>query len=402
MKSIKYIFKKGHGPSSSHTMAPARAAEIFLENAAKTSFFRITLFGSLAATGKGHLTDEIIEKILSKEKTQIVWDPETNPFNHPNAMKFEELNSYGEVIREKDFISTGGGVLLGEDEGKTVYSFKNTNEILIHSKKTGESFWEVAERYEGKEIWSHLEETWKTMKYSLKKGLKANGTLPGGLGLPKKAASLFRKTDLLRGEFRSVALLSAYAYAVAEENGSGGQIVTAPTCGAAGVVPAVLYHLKNRHKIDEEDMLKALATAGIFGNIIKHKASIAGAVVGCQGEVGTACAMAASAACQLMGGSVGQIEYAAEMGLEHHLGLTCDPVAGLVQIPCIERNAHAATRAVNCCQFALLSDGFHRISFDDAVEVMYETGRKLSSLYRETSTGGLAKVYQKYIQEAPL
>ncbi|MGM0417224.1 MAG: L-serine ammonia-lyase, iron-sulfur-dependent, subunit alpha [Thermodesulfobacteriota bacterium] len=395
MKSIKYLYREGRGPSSSHTMAPARAAALFLESAKKDSVFKVILYGSLASTGKGHLTDEIIEKILTPEKTEIVFRPDQMLSKHPNSMTFEEYSKDLEFIKSKDFFSTGGGALQGEDEGEDIYPFKNATEILTRLRTTGESYWEIVEKYEGPEIIEYLDHIWSVMKNSIENGLKKSGTLPGGLGLPRKAGSFFKKSKRLRGEFKSLALLASYAYAVAEENASGGTIVTAPTCGAAGVVPAVLYHLKTTHKFEKEDIIRALAAGGLFGNIIKHNASIAGAVVGCQGEVGTACAMAAASACQLMGGSPGQIEYAAEMGLEHHFGLTCDPVAGLVQIPCIERNAHSATRSISCCQFSLLSDGLHRISFDNAVDVMYETGKKLPGLYRETSKGGLAKIYRK-------
>lgn len=382
-------------------MAPARACEIFMGDAQKDSTFCVTLYGSLGATGKGHLTDKVIKEILTPEKVEIKWEPNKTIDDHPNSMKFEEISKTGEVIRSKNFFSTGGGALLNEDEGEDIYPFKNTQEILSLIQKTGQSYWEIVEEYEGKEIWDYLGEIWKTMKASIKKGLTTDGTLPGGLGLPRKAGSFYRKAERLKGEFKTLALVAAYAYAVAEENGSGGMIVTTPTCGASGVLPAVLYHSKTKHKFTDEEILKAIATAGLFGNIVKHNASIAGAVVGCQGEVGTACAMGAAAACQLMGGSAAQIEYAAEMGLEHHFGLTCDPVKGLVQIPCIERNAHAATRSLSCYHFALLSDGLHRISFDDAVAVMYETGRKLPSLYRETSMGGLAQIYQSHIHDKP-
>lgn len=397
MKSLKHLYREGHGPSSSHTMAPARAAKIFLEQAQSDTNFKVTLYGSLGATGKGHLTDKVINEILTPERVQILFKPGKKIDNHPNSMRFEEFDLQNELIRTKDFISTGGGALLGENEGEDIYPFKNVEEILTHLRETGKSYWEVVEEYEGKEIWEFLDHIWAVMVQSIKNGLQTCGTLPGGLGLPRKAGSFFKKSKRLRGEFKSLALLASYAYAVAEENGSGGNIVTAPTCGASGVVPAVVYHLKTTHKFEKWDILKALATGGLFGNVVKQNASIAGAVVGCQGEVGTACAMGAAAACQLMGGSPGQIEYAAEMGLEHHFGLTCDPVAGLVQIPCIERNAHAATRSLSCCQFSLLSDGLHRISFDDAVDVLDETGRKLPGLYKETARGGLAKIYKKRI-----
>jgi L-serine dehydratase len=232
------------------------------------------------------------------------------------------------------------------------------------------------------------------MKKSLVRGLGSEGIIPGGLGLSRKAHAIHSRAMMLKNDLRSNGLIAAYAYAVSEENATKGTIVTAPTCGACGIIPAVLYYLSNTLNPSRQAILKALATAGLVGNVVKFNASISGAEVGCQGEVGTACAMAAAAATQLMGGSVRQIEYAAEMGLEHHLGLTCDPVGGLVQIPCIERNAHAATRALSCCHFALLSDGVHKISFDDVTAVMKETGQALPSLYRETSAGGLAKAYR--------
>ncbi len=264
-------------------------------------------------------------------------------------------------------------------------------------KRAGRSFWEYVERYEGEDVWNFLNRIWAAMCECVERGLDSEGVLPGDLGLFRKARSLFRKSTILGNDIRTEALLAAYAYAVAEENASGGHVVTAPTCGASGVLPAVLYHLKTKLDCNRMDILRALATAGLFGNMVKQNGSISGAAVGCQGEVGVACAMAAAAATQLLGGSLRQIEYAAEMGLEHHLGLTCDPVHGLVQIPCIERNAHAATRALSCCHFALLSDGLHRISFDDAVTVLLETGQAMASPYRETSTGGLARIYEKRI-----
>jgi len=266
--------------------------------------------------------------------------------------------------------------------------------VMGDCQSSGRSFWRFVEDNEGKEIWDYLELVWETMKSSLKRGLATEGILPGKLRLARKSPLLHAKCVTSKAGLKRDGLLAAYAYAVSEENASKGTIATAPTCGASGVLPSVLYYLShNVSRFPKMDILKALATAGLIGNIVKQNASISGAEVGCQGEVGTACAMAAGASAYLMGGSIRQVEYAAEMGLEHHLGLTCDPVGGLVQIPCIERNAHAATRALTCCHFALFSDGEHKISFDNVVAVMKETGRALPSLYRETSTGGLARVY---------
>jgi L-serine dehydratase len=267
--------------------------------------------------------------------------------------------------------------------------------ILSQAKKTGEAFWEYVFNCEDMNFPDHLAEVWDVMSTAINQGLEHVGVLPGGLGLGRKAHSFYRKASLYGPHLKNNSRIWAYALAVSEENAAGGIIVTAPTCGASGVLPAVLRYLQETLGCGHEDILRALATAGLIGNLVKHNASISGAEVGCQGEIGTACAMAAAAATQLHGGTVNQIEYAAEMGLEHYLGLTCDPVNGLVQIPCIERNAHAASRAISCCHFALLSGGEHKITFDEITAVMKETGHALPSLYRETSAGGLAQAYRQ-------
>jgi len=292
--------------------------------------------------------------------------------------------------------SVGGGALLEkgrEPSSKSLYSLTSMNDIIDHCIAFRKSLWEYVIFCEGNEVWGYLEMVWRTMKATILRGLVAEGVLPGGLGISRKAYSLLAKARVQRADLMRDGLIAAYAYAVAEENATKGTVVTAPTCGACGILPSVLYYIIQTIYPSHQAILQALAIASLIGNIVKENASISGAEVGCQGEVGTACAMAAGAAAHLMGGSIRQIEYAAEMGLEHHLGLTCDPVGGLVQIPCIERNAHAATRALSCCHFALLSDGVHKISFDDVVAVMKETGHALPSLYRETSTGGLANIY---------
>lgn len=400
MKTLRELYRIGNGPSSSHTMGPYRAAAKFLGAHPEARSFRVTLYGSLAATGKGHLTDVAIREALGKHEVAIIWKPSEELPVHPNGMLLEALDESGQVLHSWEEYSVGGGALYSDEEGGDIYPAKSLSEILADCDKSGESFWGYVARFEGKDIWNYLDEIWTAMCECIEKGLDTEGQLPGGLGLFRKAHSLFRKSTILGPDIRSDALLAAYAYAVAEENACGGRVVTAPTCGASGVLPAVLYHLVNSElNCSRTDIVRALATAGLFGNVVKLNASISGAAVGCQGEVGVACAMAAAAATQLLGGSPRQIEYAAEMGLEHHLGLTCDPVRGLVQIPCIERNAHAATRAVSCCHFSLLSDGLHRISFDDAVLVLLETGQALPMLYRETSTGGLARIYEKRIAE---
>lgn len=379
-------------------MGPRNAAEKFLLQIPDAALYRVTLFSSLAATGHGHLTDKALEESFGSRALTLIWKPEIERPEHPNAMLFEALDETDKLIMSWEVYSVGGGAIR-EKGGSiglcTINSLSNMDQILSHCLESGESFWEYVETCEGKEIWGFLAEAWRTMSASLERGLNAEGVLHGGLGLARKAHSMYRKASLYGPEFKQNGLLCAYAHAVSEENAAGGVIVTAPTCGACGVLPAVLRHLNETLNCDPENILRALATAGLVGNLVKHNASISGAEVGCQGEVGTACAMAAAAATQLYGGSIRQIEYAAEMGLEHHLGLTCDPVKGLVQIPCIERNAHAAARAISCCQFALLSDGVHKISFTEIVAVMKETGYALPSLYRETSGGGIAEIYRQ-------
>lgn len=397
MESIKQIYKIGLGPSSSHTMGPRKAAEEFLAANPGASRFRVTLYGALAATGKGHLTDKAILSVLeSAGATEIVWEPEIFLPFHPNAMRFEALNSEGVVTGEATRYSIGGGDVVSEGESRTsgpqVYGMNSMSEILQWCDSTGHSFWEYVDQCEGPEIWEHLGRVWDVMKRAVERGIEAEGVLPGGLGVARKATSYYVHAAGYASSLKSRGLVYAYALAVSEENASGGEIVTAPTCGSCGIVPAVLYHLHTSKGFSEQRILRALATAGLFGNVVKQNASVSGAEVGCQGEVGVACAMAAAAASQLFGGTPRQIEYSAEMGLEHHLGLTCDPVCGLVQIPCIERNAYAAARALDANLYAAFSDGRHSVTFDRIVEVMKETGHDLPSLYKETAQGGLAKI----------
>lgn len=396
MDSVKDIFKIGIGPSSSHTMGPRRAALDFLQRVPQAVKFRVTLYGSLAATGKGHLTDKAILDVLGAERTEIVWEPNTFLPFHPNGMRFEGLTDSGTTIDKWEVYSIGGGFLsegLGQTQVTSVaYPYTTMDGILKWYGETGRIFWEYVLEYEGHPVFDHLREVWTVMRESVERGLEAEGVLPGGLGLQRKASAYFRRAEGMREGLRGRGLLFSYALAVSEENAAGsGLIVTAPTCGSAGVLPAVLYYLYKHHEVPEKRIIRALATAGLIGAIVKHNASISGAEVGCQGEIGVACAMAAAAVNQIFGGSPNQIEYAAEMGLEHHLGLTCDPVCGLVQIPCIERNAFAAARAMDANMYACLSDGRHNISFDKVVRTMLETGHDLPNLYKETSTGGLAK-----------
>lgn len=398
MESLKVLYKIGHGPSSSHTMGPRKAAEIFLERNSNVEAFRVTLYGSLAATGKGHLTDTAIREVLEKSApTEIIWRPEIVKEYHTNGMLFEALKG-GSVVDEWTIYSIGGGNIASPEmpqlAGEKVYPLTTAEEILEWCDREGKTIWEYVQDSEQEDVWPYLEKIWQTMCQTIDNGLNNDGVLPGGLKVARKACTYWVKSKEYGPSVSNRSRLYAYALATAEENASGGEVVTAPTCGSCGVLPAVIYHLADVNSYRPIRILRALATAGVFGNIAKTNASISGAEVGCQGEIGVACAMAAAAACQLMGGTPSQIEYAAEMALEHHLGLTCDPVCGLVQIPCIERNAVAAARAIDSATFAILSDGKHRVTFDHVVAVMKETGHNLPSLYRETAEGGLAKHYR--------
>ena len=419
MESLRELYRIGIGPSSSHTMGPQAAAQIYLQHHPEAEAFDVTLYGSLAATGKGHMTDVAILGVLEPQgPVTLHWEPRTFLPFHPNGMKFAVLQADGTLSDPWTVYSIGGGA-LSEGEGKptpvlsgssshpvrpvsspaipspdSLYDLNTMEDIIAWCQQSGRTFWEYVERCEGPAIWDYLREVWQVMQEAVERGINHEGVLPGPLGLQRKAPVYYVKAKGYKSNLQSDGLVYAYALAVSEENASGGRIVTAPTCGSCGVLPAVLYHLSRNHTFSEERILHALATAGLIGNLVKHNASISGADVGCQGEVGVACAMASGAACQLFGGSVAQIEYAAEMGLEHHLGMTCDPVCGLVQIPCIERNAFAAARALDANFYASLSDGQHRVSFDRIVRVMKQTGHDLPSLYKETSEGGLAKIHR--------
>lgn len=381
-------------------MGPRKAAEIYLSRHPEAAAFRVTLYGSLAATGKGHMTNVAITETLQPvAPVEIVWQPKIFLPFHPNGMKFEALTSEGVSIDPWTVFSVGGGALAEENDGlgsvntPDVYELTHLTDIQQWCERTGRSYWEYVKECEDSDVWDYLAEVWKTMKASIVRGLDNEGVLPGPLNLRRKASTYHIRASGYKASLQSRGLVFAYALAVSEENASGGVIVTAPTCGSCGVVPAVLYHLQKSREFTDTRILRALATAGLIGNIVKHNASISGAEAGCQAEVGTACSMASAAANQLFGGSPSQIEYAAEMGLEHHLGMTCDPVCGLVQIPCIERNAYAAARALDANLYSSFTDGRHRVSFDKVVAVMKETGNDLPSLYKETSEGGLAKDY---------
>ncbi len=397
MESIRNLYKIGSGPSSSHTMGPRRAACLFLEATPGAARREVTLYGALAATGKGHLTDRaILEELEPDAPAEIIWRPETFLPFHPNGMKFEAFDANGTLTESITWYSIGGGDIVREGENRQpaeeVYDLSTIRDIQQWCEQSGRSFWEYVEQCEGAEIWDYLAEVWKVMKAAVERGIEEEGVLPGGLGVRRKAVAYYMNASGHSLSLKSRGLVYAYALAVSEENASGGKIVTAPTCGSCGIVPAVLYHLYTSKNFSERRILRSLATAGLFGNVVKFNASVSGAEVGCQGEVGVACAMAAAAASQLFGGTPAQIEYSAEMGLEHHLGLTCDPVCGLVQIPCIERNAYAAARALDANLYAAFSDGRHSVSFDRIVSVMKQTGHDIPSLYKETALGGLAVI----------
>lgn len=393
MESIKEIYRTGLGPSSSHTMGPSKAAQLYRRKHPNAKSFRVTLYGSLALTGKGHLTDVGLINELKPAKVDIVWKKDEVKAFHPNALEFEVTDENSDSDKWLVY-SVGGGKIVDDEnknlEPKHIYKQSNMQDVLNYYKETGKTFWELVFETEGEDIKLHLADVWETMKNAIDRGLSSEGLIPGGLKLQRKAASYFTKSKGLNDHAKTTSKIFAYALAVSEENAAGGNVVTAPTCGSSGVLPSVLKITQEHYGLGDEKIIRALATAGLIGNIVKNNASISGAEVGCQGEVGTACAMAAAAATQLAGGSPAQIEYAAEMGLEHHLGLTCDPINGLVQIPCIERNVHAAARAFDSAKYSLLSDGKHFISFDVVTKVMKETGKDLPSLYRETALGGLA------------
>ncbi|MDY0201736.1 MAG: L-serine ammonia-lyase [Tenuifilaceae bacterium] len=401
MQSIREIYKIGYGPSSSHTIGPVRAAVIFKQRHPDTHKFRLTLYGSLSLTGKGHHTDNAVQKEMLPNDIEIIWnDTEELPL-HPNGMIFEALADDGSVKDKWEVYSIGGGDLRDETgilNSNNVYSHTKMADILDWCRREGKTLWEFVEDNEGPEIWPFLHDVWLTMKETVQRGIDNEGVLPGPIKLGRRSSIQYTKALSSHGTVKNIGLLFAFALAVSEENAAGGRIVTAPTCGSSGVLPAVLFYLSRDEHLTEPKILKGLATAGLIGNLVKTNASISGAEVGCQGEIGTACAMASGAMAQILGGAPTQIEYAAEMGMEHNLGLTCDPVLGFVQIPCIERNAIAASKAYSCAVYALSSDGGHKISFDEAVTTMAETGRDIQVAYRETGMGGLAKTWKPFVE----
>ena len=403
MKSIRDIYVIGNGPSSSHTMGPAFAVEHILNKYKKVKFVKVYLYESLALTGKGHLTDRIIEEVLLPTETNIIFDMETKCDKHPNTMDLVAFKDGKEISRKRVY-SVGGGTVQvdGEDqiEEPEIYPLKKFDDIKKYCIENNKTLVDYVYETEDSNFKEFLKDVWKTMRACVLDGLKKEGTIPGKLEIPRKAKKIYEHNKIDNDPtLRRTRVLTSYAYAVSENNASGGVIVTAPTCGASGVVPAVMNYLYDEYKFSEEQIIDALAVAGLIGNIVKTNASISGAECGCQAEVGTACSMAAAASAYLLGLNISQIENAAEIAMEHHLGLTCDPIYGYVQIPCIERNAAAALRAVDAANMAKVIDGKSYISFDLVVETMYETGKDLRTHYRETSEGGLAKKYcrNKYV-----
>ena len=401
MKSIRDLYKIGKGPSSSHTIGPERAAHLLKERYPDADRYTVVLYGSLSKTGQGHGTDRALHTVLSPTPTEIVFsdEPLGQTYTHPNTMDLYAWHGEERSPRLR-VESIGGGDIRVEGcaamEPPEVYPENSFAEIADFCRLRNLTLWEYVEINEGPEIWDFLAGIWQTMQKAIDAGIATEGVLPGGLGVERKAKTLYEK--VIANEFtalRECRIVSAYAYAVSEQNADCGTIVTAPTCGACGVLPAVLRYLKERRRLTDEKVLQALAVAGLFGSLIKRNASISGAECGCQAEIGSACAMAAAAACVLCDLNTAQTQYAAEIALEHHLGLTCDPICGLVQIPCIERNAVAASRALNCLNLAFILSDTQRITFDMVVKTMYETGIHLSQQYRETAEGGLAKLYDR-------
>ena len=400
MKSIKDVYKIGKGPSSSHTMGPARAMEIFVSENSDADSYRVVLFGSLADTGKGHGTDHAVAMAAGEKPCEIIFNTTDRDLPHENTMDIYAVR--GGKVDEKPMrvMSIGGGDIRieGRDLGAAapdVYPESTFSEISDYCKKQGIRLSEYVIEKEGKEIYDFLYDVWDVMQQAIHEGLTTSGILPGGLGVERKAQYLYNQRHIDEREVtRENRIVCAYAYAVSEQNADNGTIVTAPTCGACAVLPSVLQYMQRKHGFTDKNILNALAVAGLIGTIVKTNASVSGAECGCQAEIGTACSMAAAALGELFEMGIDQIEYAAEIAFEHHLGLTCDPICGLVQIPCIERNAVAAMRAINAVNLANFLSGSRKISLDMVIETMYQTGKDLSHLYRETSAGGLAKLYK--------
>lgn len=396
MRSLKELYRIGRGPSSSHTIGPERACQLFLSENPQATNFTVILYGSLAKTGEGHGTGAIIESVL--KNVNVLYDVETD-CPHPNTMDLIAYVNEQEIAKMRVYSVGGGAIKIegrADTEGKEVYALDKLTDIRAYCESRNMRLYDYVYECEGEALKEFLSEVWETMQAAVKRGVSQTGILPGGLEVERRAKILYDGVVQNEGiEMRENRLVCAYAFAVGEENAAGGRIVTAPTCGACGVLPAVLVYSQEKKGYSETEILNALATAGLIGNLIKTNASISGAECGCQAEIGSACCMATAALAELQGLTLGQIEYAAEVAMEHHLGLTCDPICGLVQIPCIERNAVAAMRAINASSLAYFLSDSRKISFDLVVKTMYETGKDLRRPYRETAEGGLAKLYKK-------
>lgn len=396
MESITELYKIGRGPSSSHTIGPERACRVIDEKFPDSDEYKVILYGSLAKTGKGHGTDIVIKKTLAPKKCNVEFNFSESNIPHPNTMDVIVLRRE-EQIKKIRVLSIGGGSIVIDDicvkKPLMVYKENKFSQIAQYCRVKSKRLWEYAEENEGPLFWDYISKIWTVMKESIKKGISDEGVLPGGLNVFKRAKGLYNSQHIDEtAQTKENRIVCAYAFAVGEQNAAGETIITAPTCGAAGVLPSVLYYQQQKNMYSDEEIFHALATAGIIGNLIKTNASISGAECGCQAEVGSACAMAAAALAELFELSIDKIEYAAEIAIEHHLGLTCDPICGLVQIPCIERNAVAAMRAINAVNLASFLWDTRKISFDRVVQAMKETGLDLSSSYKETSEAGLAKI----------
>lgn len=399
MQSLRELYKIGKGPSSSHTMAPFKASKLFREENPEADSFKAILYGSLAKTGKGHHTDEAILEGFGGIRTELVFDVTTEELPHENTVDFFAYKN-GEEIAKMRVMSIGGGDFAIEGRPhvvpQEVYKENTFAEIAKYCKKHRIRISDYVYQNEGEEIKEFLAEVWAAMKDCINEGLLTDGILDGGLKVERKARFLLDQQHIDESEITyENRMVCAYAFAVGEQNAGGGIVVTAPTCGASSVLPAVLKYMQEKKRFSDRKIIDALAVAGIIGILVKTNASVSGAECGCQAEMGTACSMAAAALAEIFGMRIEQIEYAAEVAMEHHLGLTCDPIAGLVQIPCIERGAIAAMRAINALNLANFLSSTRKISFDLVVETMYETGKDLKFHYRETSEGGLAKLYLK-------
>ncbi|WP_156286657.1 L-serine ammonia-lyase, iron-sulfur-dependent, subunit alpha [Oceanivirga salmonicida] len=405
MDSLKELFKIGRGPSSSHTMGPERAAISFKKMYPNATHYVVNLYGSLAATGRGHMTDKIIIETLAPKKVEILWHADIVHPYHTNYMKFIAYNG-NEVLKEWEVFSVGGGTIQEMQDGKIedltlkeTYELSNLKDIISWCKQNNKELWEYVEENEGSDIWKFLNEIEISMEKTIKEGLNKTGNLPAKIKVKRKAHDMYNEYLNAKNALKLSKKIFAYALATSEENASGGTVVTAPTCGACGVIPAVLIAMKEEFELDDTTTARGLGIAGLIGTLIKTNATISGAEGGCQAEIGSACSMASAMAAYFLGASIDEIEYAAESGLEHALGMTCDPVGGYVIVPCIERNAIFAVKALNTANYVTSVGADHVISFDDVVTTMAETGKDLAPAYRETSTGGLAKYYEKLLKK---